>query len=282
MHCLLLLASLGQGVDPQPPAPGAPPAASASSQLDGTWTIVYAAKGGQKMNEKQNESVTIRGNVLILHAEGKEHRMHFNFGPNHNLSIWHDAADQGQQPKTPANETQRNAANRDNNQNARGNQSTPQTPASPGAPALPAQIPGQPGPVAGRNVVNEAMTQTGPQGTRQGVYINAGEFLCLAFDRSNVEGRESATLPPLAPRPSNSPGQPAAQATPVPGQGANAQANNAQRPQPGATAQRPNETPGRTANYPPEGLTPAFKFQPNEFVLILRRQGSQPNSNQGR
>ena len=102
MSCLMLAATLALGIDPQPTPPPARPAIAPTQQgqtqqgqtmashLDGTWIVMFAEKDGQKLNNSQNDTVTIHGNVLTWQKEGKEHHLHLQFGANHQLTGWPD------------------------------------------------------------------------------------------------------------------------------------------------------------------------------------------------
>ncbi len=101
MNCLMLAAALAFGAGPQQPAPAgggqpgvtagqpgaAHPVTPAGLHVDGTWTVLCAEANGQKLNTGQNQTVTIRGNVLTWQKDGKAHQCQLVFGPNHMLTV---------------------------------------------------------------------------------------------------------------------------------------------------------------------------------------------------
>jgi hypothetical protein len=310
MSYLMWAALLAPGFDPQQPpparpqtAPGQQQAQAMASNLDGTWMVLYAEKDGQKLADHQNQTVTIKGNVLTVNKDGQEHSIRLQFGPNHHLTATPEAGQHAAHTQARPGERQQAGSAEGRNQPAAGAAAKPgeqgQTPTArdqnsqrPGT-ALPAPAQGQtPG---GPAVAHEPGSQGHHQAmAHEGVFIETNEFLCLALNQA-FEGEthgQPATAAATTPAPKTTLTQPA-QSTPRPGQPAPAgqqpTAPAAQRTQPGnnqqAAAGQPhavNELPGqpggiRTANYTPG----AGNMQHSGFVLILRRQsGQQPTGQQ--
>jgi uncharacterized protein (TIGR03067 family) len=254
-----------------------------ASHFDGTWTIVYAEKNGEKMPLDQNAKATISGNVLTVQKEGKEHRMQLQFSPNHQLMAWHQAADQSgkkeQQPGKPAAQAappatpeakRGEAAQTPQTLNAQrqGNTQQPNN-QLPGAQALQAYNNTPHAPIAPQ------------QGLHHGVYIESSEFLCLSLDGPFMEEKREhvaavtpkpGTTSNLNPPAATQPGQRAA--TPAPATPGVQQAKNERPGQAGET---------RSANYPADHQQ-AHPGTPQNggMVLILHREGGQQRPAQGK
>lgn len=327
MSCLLLAATLALGFDPQstpaappPGAPTTPQGQAAMSHLDGTWLVIYAEKDGQTLSNKQNETVTIHGNVLTWNKDGQEHRVNLQFGAHHHLMATpahaeHAAKSQAntaEHQPTATGERSGQAPTRTAAKQGEAGQAAPagdQSNQRPGI-VLPAHIPGQlpGGAAATRESAAAGQSQAEQQGgAHHGVYIHANEFLCLALEQGfEGEQHKPAATGVAKPGTLGASTQPAAQAA-RPGQtGANAQQGTtpntnqgtaqpatAQRGQPGntpqgtaGTSQAKNEQPGtagtaRTANYAADARS-AGNMQQSGFVLILRREGVQQQPVKGK
>jgi hypothetical protein len=265
----------------------------AKSPMDGTWTILCCEKGGQKMGSGQHGTVTIQGSVLSCKIDGKEHRAHLMFGPNHMLTAWAEAPQQGsspqhkdgkvasEQPATPASEL------------TRGNPGQVQADARPNQQLLPG-VGGQP--------------NAPRQGSHHGVYILANDFLCVALDQPFIEEEHKQTASGTAKPGTLTSGQTAGRSgeqgttpqakpgTPTAGQpganpvaGGQQPANNLQ--QQGSNLALPSGQAGtdlaeriRRAGYGPGIAAPAQQSEQHGFVLILHREGGmqQRDNNAGR
>lgn len=271
MSCLMLVATLALGADPQSTPPARAGVAigqqgqSMASNLDGTWTVLCAEKDGQKLGQMPNATVTIHGNVLTWQKEGKEHRMRLQLGANNMLS----ATPEHDEPaaKAPAKTSE-------HPQGAQANQR-----AGNAAPAEPAK--GIPTAVPAKTGLNGLPQTAGSPllSVHQGVYIETNDFLCLSlnkgFDGEMSRQEAAASAKPAAPNTPNSNadknalGARAAQPVAEPkGTASTVQANS----QPAAKA---GEI--RTANYGVEQHPTAGNMNQKGFVLILRREtGQQP------
>jgi hypothetical protein len=294
MSSLLLLATLAQGVGQLPNAPATPQVASPSMHLDGTWTVLFAGRDGQPITDSQSKTVTIHGNTLTWQKDGKEHQVRFQFVGNHFFTAWPESGEHQEKANAPTAENQRRGANEQSppqpaarNESGqpsgtRGNLPQPAAPnAVPGQPpsvTLPAQIPGQPGVIAGRPI--------GPQASpdmRHGVYIFAGDFLCLSLNRGWEEEHGQAKQGAPTARPQTS----ANQQPSAGNQAARPEANRVQSNPPGANPQAAAQKPGSSEAQKREGETRTANYPPNvhqggDFVLILRRanSGATPASHQ--
>jgi hypothetical protein len=263
--------------------------------LDGTWAILYAARDGHQLDNTQNESVTIRGNVLTWKKEGKAHNLHLQFGPNHLLTGWPEHAMGASQQANPAEHAQGATTKEPAHAQAR-----PTAPAQAPAPArddgaqgqilprattLPEGVRQLPGAQLGQQPVQQLPAGqphplTQQAGQHNGVFIDANEYLCLAFDQAfEGEMHNQPTTSAVKPGLPNQPAAGAARPGTPAGQPANPPAANTNRvaagtPQP-ATAQAPRPGETRTANYGEQHN--AGNMQQRGFVLILRREGGQQN-----
>jgi hypothetical protein len=299
MSCLTLAVALGltvgaqQPTAQQKPAQQQPPAAQQStaqhpaatareqtkSPMEGTWTVLCCEKGGQKMGSAQHGTVTIQGSVLTCKIDGKEHRVHLMVGPNHMLTAWPEAPQQGsntqnkdgkvsnQQPATTAAEPTRN------------------NPGQVTADARPNQqiLPGQPG-------IGIGQPSALHQGSHHGVYIATNDFLCLALDRPFFEEEQkhaAGTAKPGEPAPTAQPKpgtQPAGQpgADPVagkqqPANGVEQRGSNLPLPTGQAAAEFAERI--RKAGYGPGIATNPQQPEHHGFVLILQREGDRQQRN---
>lgn len=226
MTCLMLAATLALGFGPQQPSGpvgGGQPGAAAGQQgaltqspMDGTWTILCAELNGQKLNTGSHGTVTIRNNILTFQKDGKEHRVHLQFGANHMVSVRPEntekgAGAQGQtgergQQQPGAREGQGQRPGQTGKEGEKSGKATPQgtdeksgeqaqgtqVPAQ-GRPQIPAHIPGQPDYRIYQGATQQAgqaahLPQGAGPGAHQGVYIFADDFLCLAFDHGMMMG----------------------------------------------------------------------------------------------
>jgi hypothetical protein len=321
----MLAAALAFGADPQQPGPagGGQPGVPAGQQgaahqgavtglhVDGTWTVLCAEENGQKLNTGQNQTVTIRGNVITWQKDGKEHHARLLFGPNHMLTCLpektgQEGKTQGQastpgHPRVGTPERQGQTGTPAPGAKAEGQKGQPgtaqagagqpgaepgQTPQIPNRGPLPGQV-GYLPPVPGRDNIGAGAPGTGvhAMGSHHGVYIFADNFLCLTFD-AGFPGMHERMTPGAA---KAGKGQGAGQhpGTTVPNQQAGAgqpgqpvvttPGRTSGPPVPGqVTAQAPAGGQTRTANYPREGQhAGAGMSQQGGFVLILRRAGGQ-------
>jgi len=309
----MLLATLAAGFDPQQSPttgrPGAAPGQQAASHLDGTWTVLFCEKDGQKLSTGQNDTATIQGNMITFRREGKEHRVHLNFGQNHSLTAWPEPSDNANKGETNTG-AKTGSANRQGQPAASPQGNAGQTAGQ----AAGGQKTGEqhPGNTAQANKPNPAhapqaaasVHQAPPAGAmHHGVYIYADEFLCLALDQGFMD--EKRTQPtagtqhqqPTAgtqhqqPTTPANPNQTTAQPGAAPKPGTDQAAGGKPQTAPGAQAagDRPGlgETPDRLrqANYqPPAAITQAANTQPaagqtaggqmqqqHGFVVILQR-----------
>jgi hypothetical protein len=257
---MTVLLAIGAAQDPnrdRGPGAQAGRTGAGSSSLDGQWTVLYMERNGQRMERgTTSNTVTIRDNTVTFTEEGKQHSMHFQFGPQHTI-LTRPASGQ-------AAEAGQGRTGQD--------RSTAEPQARPGAPT-------QPGIGQGRQVRQagyEGVAGRTP-GMHQGVYIFSGDILCLGFD-SGMEGQHGQQG-----RSSGTPGQ-IGQGTPggpdtQPGQ----QAPGIRPGRPGIAGQpgqfrRPGDAAGRMA--PGATGSGTLPLQ-SGFVLVLRREGSDQGTNQG-
>jgi hypothetical protein len=320
MTCFLLAAALAAGLDPQQ-TPPTTPAGLAGAHLDGTWTVLFAGRDGQRIGNGQNETVTIHGNVLTWQREGKEHRVHLNFAANHLLSAWPEAAEHrepahaGTAEQKQTGKVERPAAKAEGSEpkHDAAAQAAPAPGTAPAAAAAPAPVPGTVPTLAavrqfvqapGEGQATLAERAPGvpgqPTGARMGahgVYIDANEFLCLSLSGGFIDERHepAASTEPKARPPvtAKAPAEKAAASTATPATGTEAKksqpaasAKNTQgtkeAAQPGNEAQRRDGEP-RTANYPAgTESAKAGMHQQGDFVFILRREIGQPRSGQAK
>jgi len=292
MSSLMLAAVLALGQTPQPAhanPQGAAPGQQAASTIDGTWTVLFCEKDGQKISTSQNNTVTIQNNVLTWNKDGKEHRVHLMLGANHMLTAWPENMQQGAQQQAKPGEA--------------AGQKQVQTPAKPGQPAgkqpntataqaerpaaKPEAVHGGPGtqlplPAQGQTPAQPARAATAEntpaQGSHHGVYIDGGDVLCLSLDKAFME--EKTEHAAVAPKPATQSATPVAgrQAqAPTTGGTANSAVPNQQAgAKPGTPAT--NQSVGAQASQQGQNIRQAAygpgSMEHSGFVLILERENA--------
>jgi hypothetical protein len=256
---------VGQAAGQQAPGQHLPgqqkPGQQMASHLDGTWHILFLEKDGHKLSGR-SDTATIKGNVLTWTQDGREHRVNLRFGSNHMLTAWPDTSEHGAKGQPAAGEPQRGAT-------IPGTRTT-------GQESAPGQASGA---GAGRAFPGVGQANVGHPSARQGVYIDAGEVLCLALDQPFAEGKG----PPQA----GGQGTPSNQPLARPGLPGPAGTSPALGQLPGGTpSTQPGTAPGSQANGQAGiGQQPGVRHaaygapdagasvQQPGFVIVLHRTG---------